>query len=375
MGIADVRFLPECILGILALYALLLAAISVALIRLRGRTLPVGQSDSRVTVVIPFKNEATVLHKLIHRCKGVPLPFLFVNDHSNDLSEKALDGIFSEAGLSLIHLPAHLSGKKAAIHLGAETVGDDWILTSDADTSLNPVFLQKLRGMLHGGKSAFVLPVRPKPSTGVVRAFFDIEFIVLQAVGCGAAASGFPLLANGAAFLFRKDAYFDSLALRDDFEIASGDDVFTLHAIASASGRKSVAVILPKGPAAEADFPEGITALWRQRLRWIGKAGAVKGTAYKSVIWLVFAANALFLAALVDAILSGSPDFFICAGLLKIGGEIFLTGWGVSYFRRRDCLGWILPGVIIYPFYFFALLVTALVHRPRWKQPARESVD
>ncbi|MCA1751834.1 MAG: glycosyltransferase [Cryomorphaceae bacterium] len=375
MTIADIRFFHGVGFGILALYALLLTALLIAVIRHSRRRYKAVSVEEKFTIVVPMKNEAPIIRQIIARYKGTSLDVLFVNDHSSDLSKQELDSIFTGANLPLLHLPDHLSGKKAAIHYAAERVAHPWILTSDADTALSPHFLQNLSGILSPDKKAYVLPVRPVFSPSALRAFLDLEFIILQAVGCGAAALGFPLLANGAAFLFRKEAYFESMQNRTDLHIPSGDDVFTLHAIAAAFGGESVGVILSEGPAANAGFPERAGALWNQRLRWIGKAGAVKGGVYRAVVWLVFLANALFIASLIDGAVRGDFRFFMGAALVKIAGEIFLTAWGVSYFRRADCLRWVLPGVFLYPFYFFALLITAAFYQPRWKQPASEPVD
>lgn len=375
MTIGDSHLLQGVIFGFLALYALLLTVLLIALLRRPKVRRSAGFGPEKFTVVIPFKNEGAALPGLIERYRDSPFSVLFVNDHSTDLSALELNRVFSAAGLSLLHLPDPLSGKKAALRHGIEHAAEAWILTSDADTALNTAFLKKLPRLLNSEKAAYVLPVRPGRSSATVRAFFDLEFIVLQAVGCAAAALGFPLLANGAAFFFRKDAYFESMRYRTDLDIPSGDDVFTLHAIASAFGRRSVGTILSEGPAAEAGFPKGAKALWNQRLRWIGKAGAVNGGVYRVVVWLVFLANALFVWVLIDGAVSGDFSFFMRAALLKIAGEIFLTAWGVSYFRRADCLRWLLPGVFIYPFYFFALLITAFFYQPQWKQPASEPVD
>lgn len=375
MGIADIQFFHGLSFGFLAFYAVLLAAFLIAVMRQAERKRQAVSAIEEFTIVVPIKNEATTIEHLIQRYEGTGLSVLFVNDHSSDLSVQELNSIFKGANLTLLHLPDHLSGKKAALHYAFERVAHPWILTSDADTALSPAFLQKLPHILKAEKSAYVLPVRPSFSPSAIRAFLDLEFIILQAVGCGAAALGFPLLANGAAFLFRKEAYFESLQNRTDLHIPSGDDVFTLHAIAAAFGGKSIGVILNEGPVANADFPEGARALWNQRLRWIGKAGAVKGGMYRMVVWLVFFANALLIASLVGGFVTGDFSFFMGAALLKIAGEIFLTAWGVSYFRRADCLRWVLPGVFLYPIYFFALLITAAFYQPRWKQPASEPVD
>jgi cellulose synthase/poly-beta-1,6-N-acetylglucosamine synthase-like glycosyltransferase len=375
MAIADNLLLQVLIFGILGLYALFLFLLLVTLMRSGSIKESSAKALEGFAVVIPFKNESARLQDLIEKYDDTPFAVIFINDHSTDLSRSELDRMFKSAGLPLLHLPDSLSGKKAAIYHAAELIEQPWILTSDADTVLNREFVIGIPSFLKPEKAAYVLPVRPSRSSSLVAAFFDLEFLILQAVGCATAALGFPLLSNGAAFLFRKDAYMESMQYRTDLHIESGDDVFTLHAIAEVFGAKSVGLIMTEGPAADADFPEGANALWRQRLRWIGKAGAVKDRVYQMVIWLVFAVNALFVLTLIEGFITGDFRIFGGAVLLKIAGEIFLTAWGVSYFRRADCLRWALPAVFIYPFYFFALLITAVFYKPRWKTPTSEPVD
>ncbi len=352
-------------------YALLLLIIFFSLI-IRRKPAMKGRRSS-LTMVVPFKNERQDLIKCLnYYLEKKVLTFcdqiVFVNDHSRDISADELDVIFQNFPFTLIHLNTTNSGKKAAIHQAVEMASTEWIFTADIDS--RPQFKQ-FDGILDAvnlSVGCVVVPIGPFKSEAAARKFFDLEFIVLQAVGCGMAGMHIPLLANGAALLFRKEYYLQSAKTRKDWNIPGGDDIFTMLAISSVYGRKAVYSVIPKKPPAEVDFPVGFEALWNQRLRWIHKVPDVKNHWFTLIAWLALGVNLIFIASWIAGIVQGAIEFPIVISLVKWIPELLLLTWGVLYFRRMDLIWFFLPALLLYPVYLLILAGTAQFHNPVWKK-------
>lgn len=321
----------------------------------------------KVSIIVPFRNEGAQLQSLTAHYASWTTEVIMVNDHSTDLSKSAIDSLFANSRLTLLHLPPGLSGKKAALQYGISQASGDWILTSDADTRLIKQSTEGLLSRLKSDISAMVLPVKPRHIGKGLATFFDLEFLALQAVGLASARSHKPLMANGAAFLFRKKHFEATLGSRSDGHLASGDDIFTLHAISACAGKAAIDAHLIDGPIAEASFPVDFKSLWLQRLRWMGKTNQVNSRWYKAVAWLAVFANAAQLGAYYQLFSGAISTIWMWVLFAKIVGDFFLLAWGVSYFRRLDCMWWIFPGLFIYPFYLFTLLAGTTIHKPGWK--------
>lgn len=359
----EAPFVLATVLAVLLCYAGLLTLFFFLLLLPQKIRSPETAAAPSLTLVIPVRNEAGRLRHLAALYGPQPFRTVVVNDRSSDVSPEEFLRVFEGSGVEAYVLQGPPFGKKAAIHSAVERADSEWILTVDADTTLLPGFLNALPALTHSNKAAWVLPLRPAFSRGPAGKFFDLEFIALQAVGLASARGGFPLLANGAAFLFRRKAYLNSLPFRDDFDLDSGDDVFTLHAVARAEGTRKIGAYTEAGPAAVTLFPEGYRALKEQRMRWVSKAGDVKSGAFKGVIWLVFFANFIFAAASLAALLTANFEYFAAVVFLKIGPELVLIARGVLYFRRADLLWWAAPAALLYPFFFLALIFSALMRK------------
>ncbi len=326
----------------------------------------------KISVLIPFKNEGGILEKRIENAKSLQkcnhvLEVIFINDHSTDLTSDQLNDIFKNTSLKLLHLPSDATGKKAAIHFGVHSAIGSWILTSDADTRIDSEVFESLIYKVKPGISCIVLPVRPADDKHVVRALFDLEFIALQAVGLASAKMQLPLLANGAALFFRKETYLEAASQRADWKIPGGDDLFTMFSIARKAGRQAVTAHIDRRAYAEAEFPETLKSLWEQRLRWIQKVPGVGGLWYTSVAWLVLAANVIFVVSWIIAGMAETSNLVWYIAMLKTLPELFILGWAVLYFQRRETAWWIVPGMLIYPFYLTILILSGMFIKPTWK--------
>ena len=322
-----------------------------------------------LTLLMAFRDEREHLSSWLQHHSALAEKIIIVNDHSEDMSTKELEQLL-DSNTRLYHLPGGKSGKKAAIRLGVEQVDTEWLLTCDADTRLDPEWIRALPQRLHNSEQqAYVLMLSParERKGGFTRSLFDLEYLALQCVGQAAVLFGRPSLCNGAAFLFRKEAYLQSLHRRSDWNTAGGDDLYTLAAIRDEYGAQSIAHFLSAGPAARVHFPESGSRLWQQRVRWASGTPGLYSLSAKMLAAMVLITNALSALAVLIIAITGPNTGLILALLLKFGIDSLLLAYGVLYFRRSDLWPWVLPAVLVYPFYVLSVATASTVYIPSWK--------
>lgn len=315
--------------------------------------------NRRISVVIPFRNEATTLPALlesINRLHMQPLEFIFVNDHSNDDSLEILAGWKTSVLHQLLHLDGGESGKKTALRKGIAAASGNFILTWDADIRVPSRFFDELSKQ--GECDLLILPVKMEGS-GLSEFFFELDYYNLNKINTTIHGLKRPIMASGASLLFRKSCFEQDDRGREHAHISSGDDVFLL--LDFIKGERTICLsmaenlqVLTKAPASLADFI-------RQRLRWASKTARVKdqlanltgvlGLAYHLSAWLLFVMthfdfSVLFLKILLDAL-------FVFPYLLDV---------------KRFFLIILLPFYSLgYPFYLLLMLGLSLTYKPRWK--------
>jgi cellulose synthase/poly-beta-1,6-N-acetylglucosamine synthase-like glycosyltransferase len=311
-----------------------------------------------LSIVIPFRNEKEnlpVLLRELRRLRGFPeqIEVILVDDHSDDGYFPDLEETES-LSFRLFPLPEGLHGKKAAIDLGVRESSGEWILTLDADVQPGHGFREILLTALPENKQAMITAIRPARRKGLSSVFFDLEFLVLQVFTLGMARMKIPLLSNGACFLFRKEAYFETRVLRGDWDLNTGDDIFLLNAIRKRYGSRSIGIIHPAEPVVTAGFPEDFRTLFLQRLRWISKTSRVPNLIYSLFAWGIFLVHVGFYPFLFY---SFTKDFsYTELAALKFIPEFCLLLIAALRFKRSDLIVHIPVAQVLYPLYLIALV-------------------
>lgn len=328
-----------------------------------------NQTISKLSVVIPFKNEAGNLKTLLSSFGDHSLlsEIILVDDHSSDNWEDVFTD-FSNGGLNLriVTLNKEQKGKKAAIHAGIESAMEDWVLTLDADTQFQSGIWKDIDTGISQGVKYDLIPLHPIKASGCVRAFFDLEFLALHMVGLRAASQGRPLLSNGAASLVEKKAYLETVSKRTDWDIPSGDDLFTMFAISKEFGNNAVGVLNTKDSFVQVSFPTRFKELYAQRMRWMGKTPQVQNPWFSAVSMLTLFFNLLFGWAILETAYFHNSTRLIAVIIPFVIQGILLSLAAVK-FHRTDLLKWIFPSIIIYPFYLLSLVLIQYIWKPKWK--------
>lgn len=319
-----------------------------------------------LTILVPFFNESDHLPHLIQSLAKAeftfPVEFLFVDDHSDDDSVSIVQQ-FGQAQL----VSSIVKGKKHAINQGVKYAKYSWILTLDADVQISTEFVSVLQNLKLDGAKLFLFSLMPIRRKGWIAAFFDLEFIALQAIGINRAQKGQPLLANGACLLFEREAFAKVERTRSDYHISSGDDIFGMFAIANQFGNKAVKVASVL-PLVSVSFPLGLKALFLQRTRWISKTIDVPDMKYVAVAFLIGIIHLIPLGTFVALIYGITwPAVVLLLGV-KFTAEWIFFALVAKWYRRRDLLLFLPLVQLLYPIYTFALIFSGVYQKLQFKK-------
>ncbi len=317
---------------------------------------------------------------------------VLIDDHSEDDGEGAVAGAMSplpgpearvprggrlkEQGslinVRLLSLKDHLNGrqviahKKEALAYGIANTTADLIFTTDADCQLPPNLLTDLAAAFRPEVSVVLGPVLIHPADDFLSGFQALDFAGYQLYTAACVAGGAPTLANGACFAFRRETFRAAGGYAGVDHLPSGDDVLLLHKF-NALG---VTAAWKPGPAVVTTRPVGSwSGLWRQRLRWAGKAGDYVSPELQfgqALTW-----------GLCAAIVVSLPLGIWLPGLLWAGLLAWATKAIIDFVLLRDIarhygqgniLRWYSLTALLYPFYLFAVGLAALLGvKAGWK--------
>jgi cellulose synthase/poly-beta-1,6-N-acetylglucosamine synthase-like glycosyltransferase len=327
---------------------------------------------SGLSIVVSIRNEAESIESFFKRlvaCKQgeIDLEVIVVNDHSTDDSLARMEQNKLPLNIRVLNPPKEISGKKRCMKHGIKAAQHPWLLTLDVDTRLPISFFVDIQDAISENIRYCIVPLTPKKNHSLARYFFDLEFISLHFVGMASAQLGKPLLSNAACSVFRKDAFLETVDDRNDWDISSGDDVFAMFAIAKKYGKGAVGVASLGSTIVEVDFPNNFSALWYQRLRWVGKSGQIKNVWFVFISVLVLSFNLLLGSTFV---LTFFHDFSTNHFVFVLAA-IVIQFWFLTYVcnavQRRDLKKWIVPLTLVYPFYLIALVIAQFFWKPKWK--------
>jgi len=261
-----------------------------------------------VAILIPFRNEAENLNKLLASLGRLDYPVhllevILINDHSeDDFGEiiQSLDKTFP-FNLSLINLPDHLRGKKSALIEGVEYTSAEIILSSDADCSFPSDWVQKMQAPFEISHIHLVSGSVVFSAHNFMSRLFQMEFAPLIGVGAISMELGNPTMANGANLAFRRSTFLSLNPYADNLSIPSGDDVFLLQKIKS---RYPEGVFFQKNAVVETKAPQEFKAFFQQRKRWAAKWSSSANLVDTLPALAIWSFHLIYITAIVFSLIS-----------------------------------------------------------------------
>jgi poly-beta-1,6-N-acetyl-D-glucosamine synthase len=328
-------------------------------------TAPIGVT---VSVVVAARNEEKIILRLLESLAkqdypGNLLEVIVINDNSTDRTpivvSEFIAGRRQQPAVNIRLIYNTFQGKKSAVRHAVEKAAGKLILLTDADCIVGSGWVSAYAAFFSASNADMIIgEVYQKPGRGFASYFGSFEFSALQAVSEAAILAGHPVMCSAASMAVRKDVYLRHAgALRDD--IASGDDVFLLHAVKRSGGS-----IMHIGDAAAAAVTDGavtVAALLRQRARWASKAYYYSDPATLTLAAATAACNAAVAAAAAASFFS--VKYLPLTGLLyaiRLIPDLLITWRNFKKREEHPPLPLFILSELIYPFYFITIALLSL---------------
>ena len=320
-------------------------------------------SLDQISVVIPFRNEAENLTKLIdsiNRQSRFPKHIYFVNDYSED---EGLSLIYDvKCDFSILEMPENSFGKKEAIRFAISDIKNDYVLTLDSDIELNDVYFESLEKLQN--IDLLILPVVMK-GKNFVQKLFELDYALSNAMNTSISGLFRPFLASGANLLFKRSSFLKYDSFENHRTIASGDDIFLLNDFRK--NNCSIELVTDMSGSVSTATPLSVKDFISQRLRWISKGNKVGDQLSNGLAVIAAMIHIGFSILLVLEIIHHKWIELIFVVGLKMMLELVVY---FPYFNKINRLKtWaMLPlSAFIYPFYIVVLMVLLPVLKPKWK--------
>ncbi len=276
-----------------------------------------GNVSTRVTVIIPARNEekniAVLLEALTRQTYPAALTeIIVVNDFSTD-NTAAIAASFSGVKVVNVTEQVHNSFKKKALETGVAAASGSFIITTDADCVPGPDWLYNIIAFKEKNSSVFIAaPVYIQSERSIVSIFQSLDFMVLQGITAASVYKKIHSMCNGANMGYERKVFYEVNGYAGIDHIASGDDMLLMHKIwkrypGKVHYLKSKAAIVPT------QAMPNWKSFFNQRIRWASKAAYYDDKRIIAVLGIVYLTNLIFPVFLIAAF------FNFRYGLLLIG--------------------------------------------------------
>ncbi|TCO10844.1 glycosyltransferase [Natronoflexus pectinivorans] len=288
-----------------------------------------------ISVIIPFKNEAENLPLILRQIEKQSLPsekfeLILVNDHSTDDWHQR---ILNLSNLKIIN--SQNCGKKAAIATGIDQAQGQYIVTADADCVMGEEWLESIAKWIRLTNADMLAgPVTIESDGSFIQDFQAIDYYALQICGAGAIQLGHPLYCSGANLVFKKNRWIELNGKQDGKHIASGDDVFLMHAFKTA-GLKIDFLKSSKALVYTRALSEWSMVL-RQRSRWGGKTTTYSDLSSKILAVLVLFTNlSLLIQLFLIPFYTQFIPILLSSFIIKYAADVLILSSGKGFFHVK----------------------------------------
>lgn len=337
------------------------------------------KSQTRFSIIVPFRNEETHLPALLESISRLTYPedhfeIIFVNDASEDNSLEIVHSFLATLGITptdlnvIENIRASNSPKKDAITLAVAQAKYDWIVTTDADGVLPRYWLECFDELIQKEQPNCIAgPISYSTSTGFLQQFQKLEHLSLQGATMGGFGLKKPFLCNGANLAYKKQLFETVNGFEGNTDIASGDDIFLLEKALKINPEK-VRYLKCEAAVVSSSPPVTMADLIAQRVRWAAKTSASKNLFGTLTGLVVLAQNVLVLVCFVLMII-GSLSFWgtLFVFFAKLIADYMLISTSARFFNEKSGFWQYLLSGILYPLFTVYIVIITLFSEYEWK--------
>ncbi len=335
-----------------------------------------NSSKTAFSVIIPFRNEAENLPRLLASIDELEYPkhlfeIIFVDDASHDSSVDIITRFLPNTRNDIQVIKnkrSTQSPKKDAITTAIHHAKNKWIITTDADCILPKYWLNSFDEWIQKTNAkCIVAPITYTYAANFLDQFQLLDILSLQSATIGGFGINKPFLCNGANFAYEKTLFQELNGFEGNTDIASGDDIFLLEKVAKAYPEQ-LHYLKCENAIVKTQTQPSWKDLISQRGRWAAKTSAYNNGFGKLTGGIVLLMNGLVILTLLLATL-GIFNFkiWVYIVIIKFNIDFFLIYKSAIFFNQKAVLRSFIFGFIIYPFFSFYVAFTSLFKSYKWK--------
>jgi poly-beta-1,6-N-acetyl-D-glucosamine synthase len=334
-------------------------------------SLELSRGAKNVSLIIPFRNEAQNVSRLLKELKKLEaenLEILLIDDQSEDDSFARFNqGARAIAGLSVLKSPG--LGKKAALDFGIKNSKGEIVLTSDADCSFPEFWLDGMLSSFEDPPVQLVAgPVLSRLNgKGFFQKFQQIEWGSILLLTQFSFSQNNPLMCSGANLAFRKSAFSEVRGYQGNEQILSGDDEFLLKKIANHFGPGSCRYLPFQECLVWTAAQDSWGSLINQRIRWAGKWRLHRSFFHVLSSFGAFVFQVVWGMSFILLLKPGAWLLLILIWGLKIYGEKKTLGKVLKSFEVRLPFGVFILTSLIHPVYVLCIAFGSIRGKFAWK--------
>ena len=325
--------------------------------------------NSQLSILIACRNEINNLPNLLESIENQtfkPDEVIFIDDNSTDETYNFLIN-YSKKYNYIKVIKNSGKGKKSALIEAVKIATSEYLLFTDADCYLNNNHCKLAIQYLNKNNSDMLLgAVDITDEKGIFNIIEKIEFSSLQAITAYTALLNNPIMCNGANLIVKRNIYLQYID-KINKNIASGDDMFMLHALKKNKAKinylyDSNYIIKTKGT-------NSLKKFIIQRTRW-----AAKSVNYKDITTILVALLVAIINILLLILLFLNPYTLITIFLIIfVIQNIIMLPYFFKYKQYRILKYYpiIFPLMsLLYPLYIVTILISILFYKktnPHWK--------
>lgn len=287
---------------IILLYCLAIAVLIYGFTKINSFEYTGLKPKTKFSIIVPFRNEAKNLPILLNSFSKLNYPMelfevILVDDESSDGFDISIPiAIGIKFKVSVIkNVRVSNSPKKDAIVSAMQQVTSDWIITTDADCTVNKNWLLTLDNYIQLHSVSMIAgAVTYDGQDSFLHHFQQLDLASLQGATIGSFGIKKAFMCNGANLAYTKTLFQELNGFEGNDIIASGDDVFLLQKAVAKSPEK-VHYLKSENTIVTTKPLNSWRSLFYQRVRWASKTSSYQSSFGKALGLLVFAGNLCWL--------------------------------------------------------------------------------
>ncbi|KJD31075.1 beta-lactamase regulatory protein [Tamlana nanhaiensis] len=326
---------------------------------------------TRFSIIIPFRNEAENLPRLLKSIENLNYhKLLFEVFLVDDASEDNSVEVIVKSGSDAILIPNKRktkSPKKDAITTAMDFAKHEWIITTDADCELPKYWLDTFDAYIQNHNvDALVAPINYTNKNSFLNQFQILDSLSLQGATIGGFGLNKPFMCNGANFSYKKSVFKSLKGFKGNQNIASGDDVFFLEKLIKQN--KTIGYVKSKHAIVKTKTQDNWRDLIAQHIRWAAKTSKYNNMFGKITGLFVLLMNAFIVTGILLTILGFiNPFTFLGVVIAKALIDLILLSKTASFFNQKQVLKHFALGFFVYSFFSVFVAVKSMFTGYTWK--------